>query len=195
MDDGIGPVRTTGLLTRMWGAVMATLHEKLVKIQTGLKAPKGQKNTFGNYNYRSCEDILEAVKPSLDDDDLTLLISDEMILVGDRVYVKATATISDGETSIFTTGNAREALTKKGMDEAQITGAASSYARKYALNGLLAIDDTKDADSTNTHGKESKRKLTDTDTNWINAVKADPKVIDQITDPEYKKFIESEITK
>lgn len=133
---------------------MKTLVEKLAKIQKDLKAPKNQRNSFGGYNYRSCEDILEAVKPLLEG--LILTLNDEIIQVGTRVYVKATATITDGENSISTSANAREPESKKGMDESQITGAASSYARKYALNGLFDIDDTKDADATNTHGKDDK---------------------------------------
>ena len=129
----------------------------LSEIQRALKAPKGQHNSFGNYSYRSCEDILEAVKPLLGD--LVLTLSDEIVVVGDRVYVKATATLigSTPDCSWQTRAYAREAQAKKGMDEAQITGSASSYARKYALNGLFCIDDTKDADATNTHGKEAKR--------------------------------------
>jgi len=125
---------------------------KLAEIQQALKAPKGQRNSFGNYNYRSCEDILEAVKPLLGDEVLT--ISDEIVEVGFRVYVKATATCC----GLSVTGYAREEEKKKGMDEAQITGAASSYARKYALNGLFCIDDTKDADATNTHGRAPAKK-------------------------------------
>ena len=119
----------------------------LNKIQKELKAPKGQRNTFGNYNYRSCEDILEAVKPLLGK--ATLTLNDEIVLIGDRYYIKATATITDGQASVLVSAYARESLEKKGMDMAQITGAASSYARKYALNGLFCIDDTKDADTTN----------------------------------------------
>jgi hypothetical protein len=137
---------------------------KLAEIQQALKAPKGQKNSFGNYNYRSCEDILEAVKPLLGEWHLTL--SDDIVEVGGRVYVKATATldlarnaVTDGHgPSYIATAFAREAETKKGMDDAQITGSASSYARKYALNGLFCIDDTKDADHTNTHGRAPQRK-------------------------------------
>lgn len=132
---------------------------KLQLIQASLKAPKNQRNNFGGYNYRSCEDILEAVKPLLYDTQTTLTISDEMVQVGERVYVKATATLRDaesGEVIEQTTAYARESETKKGMDEAQITWASSSYARKYALNGLFCIDDVKDADATNTHGKEEK---------------------------------------
>ena len=120
----------------------------LSDIQSKLKAPKGQMNKFGNYKYRSCEDIVEAVKPLLAEHDLALVISDEIISVSDRIYVKATASLTDGEKVLYTaSASAREALTKKGMDDAQVTGAASSYARKYALNGLFAIDDTKDADT------------------------------------------------
>lgn len=120
-------------------------YARLAIIQHTLNAPKGQYNNFGKYHYRSCEDILEGVKPLLDG--LFLSISDEIVLIGDRYYVKSTATITDGETSHSATAMAREALDKKGMDEAQITGATSSYARKYCLNGLFGIDDSKDADS------------------------------------------------
>lgn len=127
----------------------------IIKIQQELKAPKNQRNSFGNYNYRSAEDIIEAVKPIAHKYEYYLNISDEIIEVGGRIYVKSTAKLynKDGQ-GYSATGWAREEETKKGMDGAQITGAASSYARKYALNGLLAIDDTKDADATNTHGKE-----------------------------------------
>lgn len=127
----------------------------LNKIQKELKAPKAQKNTFGNYNYRSCEDILEAVKPLLED--ATLTINDEVVLIGDRYYIKATATIKQGAESFSISAFAREPEGRKGMDEAQVTGATSSYARKYALNGLFAIDDTKDADTMD----NSKNKIED----------------------------------
>lgn len=132
---------------------MKNLVLKLSNIQKNLKAPKNQRNNFGGYNYRSCEDILEAVKPLLDD--LVLTISDEIVEVGGRVYVKATAKITDGANTIENSAFAREAETRKGMDDSQVTGATSSYARKYALNGLLCIDDTKDADATNTHDKDA----------------------------------------
>lgn len=132
---------------------MGNIDERLIHIQGELKAPKSQENKFGGYKYRSCEDILEAVKPLLKKEKVTLTISDDIVEVGGRVYVKATAALSDGEDAITTSAFAREAETKKGMDDSQITGSASSYARKYALNGLFAIDDTKDADATNTHGK------------------------------------------
>lgn len=118
---------------------------KLTDIQKMLKAPKSNYNSFGKYNYRSCEDILEAVKPLLGDNTLTL--SDEVVQIGDRIYVKATAVFRDGATETKVSAFAREAESKKGMDESQVTGTASSYARKYALNGLFLIDDTKDADT------------------------------------------------
>jgi len=127
---------------------------KLQLIQTELKAPKCQKNNFWNYKYRSCEDILEAVKPILAKQECSVVVSDEIVMIGDRFYVKATATIKSGDRQESATAYAREPLDKKGMDAAQITGATSSYARKYALNWLFAIDDTKDADDINTHWKE-----------------------------------------
>lgn len=116
-------------------------------IQSELKAPKGQYNSFGKYNYRSCEDILEALKPLLKAHKSELFLSDKLIEVGGRIYVEATATFKAGDESVVVTASAREPETKKGMDEAQITGTASSYARKYALNGLFLIDDAKDADT------------------------------------------------
>lgn len=137
---------------------MKNVLAKLMRIQTELKAPKSQFNSFGKYKYRSCEDILEGVKPLLRDYECVITVADEMVLIGERYYVKATATIHDctsGE-SFFNTALAREEEKKAGMDSSQVTGATSSYARKYALNGLLAIDDTKDSDATNTHGKEPK---------------------------------------
>lgn len=120
---------------------------KLVEIQAELKAPKSQRNTFGKYNYRSAEDILEAVKPILKKHDAKITLSDKPILVGDWHYIEATAKFVCGDEVEIVTAYAREPLNKKGMDESQITGTASSYARKYALNGLLLIDDTKDADT------------------------------------------------
>lgn len=132
---------------------MQKAADKLKLIQSDLVAPKNLENKFGNYRYRSAEGILEAVKPLLSAVGAILTVSDEMVEVGGRIYVKATATFTaDGE-SISTTAFAREPESRKGMDESQITGACSSYARKYALNGLFCIDDTKDADATETHGK------------------------------------------
>ena len=135
------------------------INEKLLNIQQELNAPKNQRNNFGNYNYRSCEDILEAVKPLLKANGCVLNISDDVVQVGERYYIKAKALVRDVETGEFESsyGLAREEESKKGMDSSQITGAASSYARKYALNGLFCIDDNKDSDSTNTHGKENKK--------------------------------------
>lgn len=135
------------------------MNDKLLKIQQELKAPKGQYNSFGNYNYRSAEDILEGVKPLLKKYKAVLTLSDEAVAVGDRVYIKATATLGEAEIkeedkasltsydAISVSAYARETDVKKGMDASQITGSASSYARKYALNGLFAIDDTKDSDT------------------------------------------------
>lgn len=120
---------------------------KLQEIQRKLKAPKGQYNKFGKYPYRSCEDILEAVKPILNEVGCTLTLSDEIVLIGDRHYIKATARLRGEDTDEITTAYARESENKAGMDASQITGATSSYARKYALNGLFCIDDNKDADT------------------------------------------------
>lgn len=133
------------------------IRQKLLAIQTELKAPKSQVNSFGHYNYRNCEDILEALKPLLEKNKCTMVISDDIKQVGDRYYVMAEARMKDTETDeeIWTTAYAREELDKKGMDGSQITGASSSYARKYALNGLFLIDDTKDSDSTNEGQKAS----------------------------------------
>lgn len=128
-----------------------TIHTKLSAIQAALKAPKSQYNEFGKYKYRKAEDILESVKPLLAKNGCTLTCTDELILVGSRYYIKATATITSIEdgSSVYTTAFAREEEEKKGMDGSQVTGASSSYARKYALNGLLCIDDTADSDTTN----------------------------------------------
>lgn len=133
-----------------------TLASKVIAVQSKLKAPKSQYNGFGKYNYRSCEDILEAVKPLLVEQGLLLTIQDDVVQVGERYYIKATATISDGENSIDSIAFAREEETKKGMDGSQVTGASSSYARKYALNGLFCIDDNKDSDTTNVGQKAAK---------------------------------------
>lgn len=124
-----------------------SLIEKVVRVQSELKAPKGQYNSFGKYNYRSCEDIVEAVKPILKQYGIVLNLSDELVLIGDRYYIKAVAGLTDGTDVIQSTAYAREPQELKGMTDSQISGTASSYARKYALNGLLAIDDTKDPDT------------------------------------------------
>tara|TARA_R100001463_G_scaffold52153_2_gene102899 strand:- start:5519 stop:6118 length:600 start_codon:yes stop_codon:yes gene_type:complete len=134
------------------------IYEKLVNIQGRLKAPKNQRNNFGKYNYRSCEDILEAVKPLLVEHKLTLTISDEIQGgFGDLMYVDTCAMVSDGKDNIAVRAQAGIDPNRKGMDIAQSFGSSSSYARKYALNGLFLIDDTKDADATNTHGKSTSK--------------------------------------
>ncbi len=134
-----------------------TLIEKLLIIQSELIAPKNQFNSFGKYNYRSCEDILEGLKPCLKKVKAAVTISDEIIQVGDRYYVKAVATLHDAESTdkLCNVAYAREEDSKKGMDASQVTGATSSYARKYALNGLFAIDDVKDADTRDNRQKEA----------------------------------------
>jgi len=134
------------------------IYEKLLNIQAELKVPKNQYNSFGKYHYRSCEDILEGLKPLLTKYKATLIVNDEIVQIGDRYYVKATATLIDvegeGRECISSTAFAREDEKKTGMDLSQLTGSTSSYARKYALNGLFAIDDTKDSDATNKHDTE-----------------------------------------
>lgn len=140
-----------------------SVFEKLLNIQNELKAPKGQYNSFGKYKYRSCEDILEAVKPLCLKNKVTLILSDKILNIGERYYIEATAKIIDIEDGncVWNTALARESLEKKGMDDSQITGTASSYARKYALNGLFNIDDTKDADTDEFKIQEDNDKLID----------------------------------
>lgn len=184
------------------------INEKLLIIQSKLKAPKSQYNSFGKYAYRNAEDILEAVKPLLLETKTVLNISDDVVMVGDRYYIKARVTLSDTEsTDLYSVqAFAREEESKKGMDGSQVTGAASSYARKYALNGLFAIDDTKDSDSTNQHGKgETVETRTKTQTKVPNKQKAQPfdvnKMVEVIkttaenlsmTDEELSDFIDAE---
>jgi hypothetical protein len=199
--------------------------QSVVRIQTELKAPKNQYNSFGKYNYRNCEDILEAVKPLLAEEGLVLTLSDEIVSEGHcnvstnknvnennddgnlvfiehgtdseaetKNYVKVTATLTDGENEISVSAVARESNTKKGMDSAQISGATSSYARKYALNGLFLIDDTKDADATNDHGKSEKkqtssRKKVEPKKSRTRAKKEEPK-----EEPEAKEEVKEEST-
>lgn len=135
---------------------MSNVYNKLLKVQRELRAPKSQYNSFGKYAYRSCEDILEALKPLFTETKSTVILKDKILLIGDRYYLESTAIFIDTETgeTIENTALAREDETKKGMDLAQVTGSVSSYARKYALNGLFAIDDNKDSDATNKHGKD-----------------------------------------
>lgn len=146
------------------------VFEKLAAVQSALKAPKSQYNAFGKYNYRNCEDIIEAAKPLLKANSLLLTLTDEIVNISDRFYVKATATVTDfaDEKSISVTAYAREEQEKKGMDGSQVTGASSSYARKYALNGIFAIDDTKDSDTTNTgDNKEQKMETVEDATGFV----------------------------
>ena len=133
-----------------------SIYTKLMNVQNELKVPKNNKNTFGNYKFRNAEDILEALKPLLKKYNATVIITDDVVTTGDRYYIKATVKFIDTETgeTIETSALAREDETKKGFDSSQITGSTSSYARKYALNGLFAIDDTKDSDTTNKHLKD-----------------------------------------
>lgn len=140
------------------------IYEGLGVIQAKLKAPKNQTNSFGGYKYRSCEDILEAVKPILRDTGLVLTLTDRMVECGGRVYVEATAALygNDDTSPIYVTAYAREEESKKGMDSSQVTGAASSYARKYALNGLFCIDDAKDSDATNIGDEQRPRPIQQT---------------------------------
>ena len=153
-----------------------TLHEKLMHIQHELKAPKNLRNNFGGYNYRNAESILEALKPLLDKYGATVTITDMIVQVGDRTYVNSTATIydMDGDAKISVEAYAREAETKKGMDDAQVTGATSSYARKYALNGLFLLDDTEDVDS-EAYQAQAKQEPQKTTPKKAPAKKAEPK--------------------
>jgi len=162
------------------------VYEKLLNVQSTLKCNKNQYNSLGKYNYRSCEDIVESVKPLLKQYGLLLTLSDDVELVCNRFYIKATAIVMDiaDGTYVSVTAYAREEETKKGMDGAQVTGTSSSYARKYALNGLFAIDDTKDADATNDHGKG------DTKTDSKSEPKPEPKAEKAV---DYRKALIAEL--
>lgn len=175
-----------------------SVYAKLLNVQSELKAPKSQYNSFGKYKYRSCEDILEALKPILNKNKATVIISDDILFVEGRHYIKATVKFIDTENGemVENSALAREDEVKKGMDSSQITGSVSSYARKYALNGMFAIDDTKDSDSTNTHGAEpgkpeSTGKLSAKQVGRLLAIglKAG------IKEPDIKKVIKSEFGK
>ena len=161
------------------------IYQSLNYIQSNLKAPKGQYNSFGKYNYRSCEDILEGVKPHLQETKTCLVISDEIVTIGEHNYIKATATLysADGG-AVANSAFAKEPLEKKGMDPSQITGATSSYARKYALNGLFCIDDTKDADTdayTATTQTKAKSKAKAPETNTIREKRIKEEYLKSIT--------------
>ncbi len=171
-----------------------TFHQKVVDLQTQLKAPKGQRNNFGNYNYRNCEDILEAIKPHLKDSGLVLNVTDEVTLIGDRFYVKSKAMLIDGQGHSYESlGFARESEIKKGMDAAQITGAASSYARKYALNGLLCIDDTKDADSNDNSKSEVKTEKSQGQRKVIMPSEKQVKYLINLLNQKYDKAVPADI--
>lgn len=176
--------------------------DKLIAIQSELKAPKGQYNSFGKYKYRSAEDILEAVKPLCVKHNVLLTLTDSIELIGERYYVKATARVSDGTKAVEVTALAREDLDKKGMDGSQITGTASSYARKYALNGLFCIDDTKDADTdeyaaktqgkTDPDAKKDAEKKKELETTAISAAEAkNLKGLIEMTGTDEKKLLKS----
>jgi len=176
------------------------LVKKLAEIQQSLNAPKSQFNKFGKYSYRNCEDILKAVKPLLGECILTL--SDDIVQIGDRFYVKATASIRDGKDTIEVSAFARECLSKKGMDDAQLTGSCSSYSRKYSLNGLFSIDDSAgDPDSMDNSANNIDKTfngntgyvLDDNAKSWIESAKQDRTILNQIEDPEYRKFIEGKL--
>ncbi|MCR8690583.1 MULTISPECIES: ERF family protein [Campylobacter] len=163
---------------------------ELLKIQTELKAPKTQFNKFGGYQYRSCEDIVEALKPLQEKYKCVVLLNDELVIIGDRYYIKATATIvNEKGDKLSVSALAREPENKKGMDESQITGSSSSYARKYALNGLFAIDDTKDADATNTHDKEPSKNQKQTPTLTLEQ-KRDITELLEATNTDLNKFLD-----
>lgn len=182
---------------------MQEFIKKVSRVQSELKAPKNQFNRFGNYAYRNAEDILESVKPLLSREGLVLTISDDIVQVGDRYYVKATATLTDGTNVLTNSALARESESEKGMQASQLTGSTSSYARKYALNGLLCIDDTKDADDLNKHGKDTptppapkKKELTAEEKaaeikkkvdEMVNRISKSDKVI--VDSPEYETYV------
>ena len=175
------------------------IYEKLLAVQTALKAPKNRRNTFGKYNYRSCEDILEAVKPILKEVQASVFIQDSITEHGDRVYVMAMAYFIDVEhpeiPQICVTAYAREPLEKKGMDEPQITGTASSYARKYALNGLFLIDDIKDPDSDEYHTETEEKAAKAEKSSPRGKKKSDASALDQFVDAGQRETLNMLISK
>jgi hypothetical protein len=158
---------------------MSSQPNTLAEIQAKVKAPKGQFNSFGKYAYRSAEDILESVKQVVNPLGFSISLSDTIVMIGDRYYVQATATLTNGKETYTATAYAREEESKKGMDGSQVTGASSSYSRKYALNGLFALDDTKDSDATNTHGKEEVKPMSMNMQSWHDGLNA-CKTIEQL---------------
>lgn len=177
--------------------VEKNIYSKLSDIQQELKAPKGQRNDFGKYNYRSCEDILEAVKPICAKNKTTLVLSDTLENIGERYYIKATATIYDIESNeeISNTAYAREEENKKGMDGSQITGTASSYARKYALNGLFNIDDTKDADTNEYHKQTNKPNVSVKNKQVMITEQQKEKIKELYTPEEIKEYLQDVVEK
>lgn len=173
------------------------IYSKLSNIQQELKAPKGQRNDFGKYNYRSCEDILEAVKPICAKNKTTLVLSDTLENIGERYYIKATATIYDIESNeeISNTAYAREEENKKGMDGSQITGTASSYARKHALNGLFNIDDTKDADTNEYHKQTNKPNVSVKNKQVMITEQQKEKIKELYTPEEIKEYLQDVVEK
>lgn len=158
-----------------------SLTTALLQVQAELKAPKNQRNKFGNYNYRYAEDILEAVKPLLTKHKLSMHITDEVMEVGGITFINSTVVVSNGEEKVYASAQAGIDINRKGMDIAQSFGSSSSYARKYAMNGMFLIDDTKDADATNTHGKTSSATTSTADSEWFT------KSIDYIKNAKDKK--------
>jgi hypothetical protein len=174
---------------------VSEIIKRLADVQERLNAPKSQWNKFGKYHYRSCEDILQGLKPLLGD--AVVLISDEVKLIGNRVYIEASATFQLEGEKITVKGLAREPDIQKGMSESQITGSASSYARKYALNGLFLIDDNKDADTQDNSKHEEfkplpKKELSDSDKQWVEMVKANNSVLETITNLDHRAMIKRE---
>lgn len=168
---------------------MKAFIQKLATIQSELKAPKNAYNAFGKYKYRKAEDILEAAKPLLKEHGILLSLSDDIEMIGNRFYVKTTVTLTDGENKHSVTASAREEDDKKGMDGSQITGASSSYARKYALNGIFAIDDTADSDQTNTGKEEQKQTAGQQSTKASTVKNSDPTLLSKLEPKEWNRII------
>lgn len=168
-----------------------SISKKLTEIQNAINAPKSQYNKFGNFYYRNVEDIQSAVKPLLIARECSVTVTDELTMIGERYYIKATATISDGENSISTTAYARESESKKGMDDSMCTGTASSYARKYALGGLLLLDDQKDADGLEKGEEKAQTKAQDNEpTDWYNTFDKDKAALEKrVEDGEAPEMI------
>ena len=170
-----------------------TIHEELARLQKELIVTKDQRNEFSKFNYRSAEGILAALKPLLNG--LTITLSDDIVSVLDRVYVKSTAVLSNGFDKIRVSAFARETFSRKGMDDSQVTGSTSSYSRKYALNGMFGLNDDKDADSMDNTQLAEAPELTDIDKKWIALAVDNYSALDEITDTNYKNFIQQQVNK